>query len=62
MEERSSAPWEKDAREGEEAAGGGWEMEEGSGGWKKDRGGSVKMPPIARRALLFIEEILGLGF
>jgi hypothetical protein len=32
MEERSSAPREEDAREGEEAAGAGWEMEEGSGG------------------------------
>jgi hypothetical protein len=32
------------------------------GGWEKWRGGSVKMPPLARRGLLFIEGALGLGF
>jgi hypothetical protein len=25
------------------------------GGWEKNRGGSAKMPPLARRWLLFIE-------
>jgi hypothetical protein len=34
----------------------------GCGGWEKLRGGSAKMPPLARRGLLFIEENLGLGF
>jgi hypothetical protein len=29
---------------------------------KKWRGGSAKMPPLARRGLLFIEGALGLGF
>jgi hypothetical protein len=33
-----------------------------SGGWKNLRGGSAKMPPLARRGLLFIEGALGLGF
>jgi hypothetical protein len=27
----------------------------GCGGWEKLRGGSAKMPPLARRGLLFIE-------
>jgi hypothetical protein len=33
----------------------GGEEEEGCGGWEKLRGGSAKMPPFARRGLLFIE-------
>jgi hypothetical protein len=33
-----------------------------AGGWEKWRGGSAKMPPLARRGLLFIEGALGLGF
>jgi hypothetical protein len=31
------------------------EEEEGCGGWNFLRGGSAKMPPLARRGLLFIE-------
>jgi hypothetical protein len=38
------------------------DKEEDGGGCLGARGGSAKMPPIARRGLLFIEEILGLGF
>jgi hypothetical protein len=48
-------------REEESCACGG-EEEEGCGGWKFLRGGSAKMPPFARRGLLFIEGALGLGF
>jgi hypothetical protein len=48
-------------REEESCACGG-EEEEGYGGWKFLRGGSAKMPPLARRGLLFIEGALGLGF
>jgi hypothetical protein len=33
-----------------------------AGGGKKWWGGSAKMPPLARRGLLFIEGALGLGF
>jgi hypothetical protein len=39
----------------EESCACGGEEEEGCGGWKFLRGGSAKMPPLARRGLLFIE-------
>jgi hypothetical protein len=38
------------------------EKKAAGGGWNFLRGGSAKMPPLARRGLLFIEENLGLGF
>jgi hypothetical protein len=46
--------WESCSRVGDE--------EEDCGGCLGARGRNAKMPPIARRGLLFIEEILGLGF
>jgi hypothetical protein len=39
----------------EESCACGREEEEGCGGCKFLRGGSAKMPPLARRGLLFIE-------
>jgi hypothetical protein len=59
-EERSRAPccWRGESRE-EDGVG---RERKAVGGCGFSRGGSAKMPPLARRGVLFIEGEIGLGF